>query len=253
MRNLHQINGLNDILYSFLAFFLCLLSVESFTQTVQVKYKKFIIPGEAEYSHWRSSPEMKRQMRKREEHMANYVSEYFDLYSDGRHSYFEYDTTIQTKELEEERKSWWNLGDGRFTYSKNLQEGRVTIRSDLLPDSICRSEKFKEKYDWKLAKGKKVFAGLSCQKAFHINEKGDSVIAWYAPELPITDGPESYAGAPGLILAVEAPAFNYIAREVSVGSFEIPFSTSPPSKCLKEEDFQDKVREEMMQQYINEK
>jgi GLPGLI family protein len=185
--------------------------------------------------------------------MANNVSEYFELYSNGIQSYFEYDTTIQIKEIEEQR-GWWGARDQlRLSFAKDLKSGNVTVRSDALADTICRSVNFKEKYQWKIAYGEKVFAQLRCQKAYHVNEKGDSIIVWFAPAIPVTDGPDDFAGAPGLIMAVEAPAFNYIAESVELGDISIPKQPIDPSKCVKESTFQEKIREEMIRRYINRK
>ena len=198
-----------------------------------------------------SSPEMKRRIREREEQMASNVSEYYDLYSNGIQSYFEYDTTIQLKEVEDQRGWWGRRNDLRFTHAKNLQNGNVTIRSDVLPDTLCRSVNFKEKYDWEIAEGEKVFAKLRCQKAYHITEEGDSIVVWFTPSIPVMDGPEDFAGTPGLIMAVEAPAFNYIAESVELGDFSIPKQTIAPAGCLKESAFREKVRDEMIRRYIN--
>lgn len=226
----------------------------SAAQTVHVEYKKFIVPGQTEYGRWMSSPEMQRRMREREEQMASHVSEYFDLYSDGTRSYFEYDTTVSQIARKEEERGWWSRMEGvHFSHAKNLQNGQVTVRSDILADSVCRTVDFRDKYHWKMAEGEKIFANLLCQKAFHITEEKDSIIIWFAPELPIADGPEDFAGAPGMILAVEAPAFNYIAETVQLGDFDIPKAPINPEHCLKEEAFRERVREEMIRKYINEK
>ncbi len=223
-------------------------------QTVHVEYKKFIVPGQTEYGRWMSSPEMQRRMREREEQMASNVSEYFDLYSNGTRSYFEYDTTVSQMELKKEERGWWRRMEGiHFSHAKNLRNGNVTIRSDILADTVCRSVNFKQKYQWKMAEGEKIFADLRCQKAYHLTEEKDTIIIWFAPELPIADGPEDFAGAPGMILAVEAPAFNYIAETVRVGDFDLPKAPIEPAHCLGEEDFREQVREEMIRKYINEK
>lgn len=221
-------------------------------QTVHVKYKKFIVPGHSEVRHWMSSPEMKRNIREREEQIASNVSEYYSLYSNGRRSYFEYDTTIRRKEIKEQDRGWWsNLDELHYSYAKNLQNGVVSIRNDWLADSICRSVNFREKYKWKMTEGEKIFAGLRCQKAYHINEKGDSIVVWFAPELPVPDGPDAFAGAPGMILAVEAPAFNYIAEDVQAGTMPIPKLPIDPDQCLSEEEFREQVRKEMYRRHIN--
>lgn len=225
-------------------------SFSSEAQTVRVKYKKFVVPGQTEYGRWVSSPAMKQRLREQEEKMANSVSEYYTLYTNGRTSFFSYDTVIQREEITE-RDSWWRrMNSVKMTQAKDLREGTVTHRSPLLADSLCQSENFKENHDWKSADGFKVFAGLSCQKLVAKTEKKDSIVVWYTPDLPIADGPDIYAGAPGLILAVEAKGFNYIAEEVEVGEFDIPKSPLDAEKCLPEKDFQEKMRTAAMKKFM---
>lgn len=239
------------ILYT-LIFIIAFTFTQNFAeaQGVHVYYKKFVVPGKSEYNRWMSSPEMKRRLREREEQMASNVSEYYDLYSNGVHSYFSYDTTISLIEIQEEQR-WWSRADIRFSYAKHLPSGNVTVRTDILPDSLCRSINFKEEYKWKFADGEKVFAGLRCQKAYFLDEAGDTTLAWYAPSLPLSGGPEAFGGTPGMILAIEAPSFNYIAEEITLGKYTIPKLPLPSAACLPEKEFQEKVREAVMRKYIN--
>ena len=227
-------------------------SVEA--QTVHVKYKKFIVPGKTEYGRWMSSPEMKRRMREREEMMANSVSEYYDLYSNGRNSFFAYDTTIQTIEIEEGNPWWGGRNEFKESFAKDVPKGEVTLRSELLADTVCTVWNYKEKYRWQAGDGMRVFADLRCEKMIHIDdESGDSTIVWYTPSIPIADGPEDYGGAPGMILAVEAPAYNYIAEEIEVGSFAMPKKPMSEEACLTKKEFQELARNEMIKKYINRK
>ena len=38
--------------------------------------------------------------------------------------------------------------------------------------------------------------------------------AWYAPEIPISNGPETFGGLPGLILELHTPRMVYLCSEV---------------------------------------
>jgi GLPGLI family protein len=219
-------------------------------QTVKVKYKKFVVPGQTEYGRWVSSPAMKRQMREREEKMASSVAEYYTLYTDGRASFFEYDTLIQREKIDENDSWWRRMGEVKQTQAKDLRTGDVTHRSPILADSVCSSENFKSEYEWKASDGFKVFAGLPCQKVVHMTEEGDSLIVWYTPEIPMPDGPETFGGAPGLILAVEGKGFNYIADEVEVGDFDIPMRPLPPDQCLEKKEFAKKMRTAAMKKFM---
>jgi len=238
-----------QVLFYFLAC-LFLFSISAEAQTVRVKYKKFVVPGQTEYGRWASSPAMKRQLREREEKMANSTAEYYTLYTNGRTSFFEYDTLIQRQKIDETDSWWRRMGEVKQNQAKDLRTGDITHRSPILPDSVCSSENFKSEYQWKASDGFKVFAGLPCQKVVHASEEGDSLIVWYTPEIPMSDGPEIYGGAPGLILAVEGKGFNYIAEEVEVGDFDIAMDPIPPSKCLEEKEFNEKMRTAAMKKFM---
>jgi len=239
---------IRDILFFLIG--ILFLAIPSEAQTIRVKYKKFVVPGQTEYGRWVSSPAMKRQMREREEKMANSTAEYYTLYTNGKISFFEYDTLIQREKIDETDRWWRRMGEVKQTQAKNLRTGDITHRSPILADSICSSENFRSEYTWKASDGFKVFAGLPCQKVVHTSEKGDSLIVWYTPEIPMADGPETYGGAPGLILAVEGKGFNYIAEEVKVGDFTIAMRPLPPEQCLEKKEFDEKMRTAAMKKFM---
>ncbi len=55
---------------------------------------------------------------------------------------------------------------------------------------------------WKLDASRKKIGEYVCMKAT-MNMEGDTVTAWFAPELPVPTGPAEYYGLPGIVLAVE--------------------------------------------------
>jgi len=58
-------------------------------------------------------------------------------------------------------------------------------------------------YKWKTSKKTKEILGYTCIEATTKTESGANVTAWYAPDIPISDGPSSYWGLPGLILYLD--------------------------------------------------
>jgi GLPGLI family protein len=59
------------------------------------------------------------------------------------------------------------------------------------------------KMRWRIGREKKEFLGYECIKATTKTANGVDVIAWYAPDIPVSDGPSDYWGLPGLILHLE--------------------------------------------------
>ena len=113
------------------------------------------------------------------------------------------------------------------TNSKTTKEGNISgtasIRfTNLSPHTIYKNHldklmlsqaNFQEKeylieepltdLKWKIGRSKKVVSGYQCIKATTTTVKGLPVTAWYTPDIPVSDGPASYFGLPGLILYLD--------------------------------------------------
>jgi len=77
---------------------------------------------------------------------------------------------------------------------------------------------------WQIAKDTLTKAGLLCQKAM-LDFGGRHWTAWFAPEIPISDGPYKFCGLPGLIISVADTEGNWrfdlmelkkVEREVAI-------------------------------------
>jgi len=56
--------------------------------------------------------------------------------------------------------------------------------------------------NWRLTSDRKKILDFTCMGASLVMGT-DSVIAWFAPEIPVATGPAEYIGLPGIILAIE--------------------------------------------------
>ena len=85
---------------------------------------------------------------------------------------------------------------------------------------ISTRDKIEGLFNWKLCGGEKTICGYPCKKAT-TTFRGRTWTAWYAPELPYSDGPWKLCGLPGLVLeANEAEgkiAFNCKKVEKNTG------------------------------------
>lgn len=77
--------------------------------------------------------------------------------------------------------------------------------------------------DWKMTTSERKIAGYDCRKVFWQVNDSLRIYAWYAEEIPVSTGPESFNGLPGLILglATEDGGVVYFAREVEFKKVEI--------------------------------
>ena len=58
-------------------------------------------------------------------------------------------------------------------------------------------------FKWKIGRKKKEISDFQCIEATTKTANGVLVIAWYTPDIPVSDGPSSYWGLPGLILYLD--------------------------------------------------
>ncbi len=69
--------------------------------------------------------------------------------------------------------------------------------------------------NWEIMSDTLIVLGHVCQKAVLLKDGKISRIAWYALDIPIMDGPETYFGLPGLILEIK-DAGGWIIRATSI-------------------------------------
>lgn len=90
-------------------------------------------------------------------------------------------------------------GSEREVYT-NLEDGLVTDKSDLFGKTFLIEGG--EPIEWKMTSEMKMIAGYQCMKATYMKDT-IPVIAWFTPQIPLSLGPNEYAGLPGLVLSVD--------------------------------------------------
>lgn len=111
----------------------------------------------------------------------------------------EYNTTI----FEENKKKYTQMirNANKIQIYKNYPEGKITI-IDRIPFDNYKYEEPLIYPKWELKNEKKTLYGYHCLKAT-TSFRGRNYTAWYAPEIPISNGPWKFGGLPGLILKIE--------------------------------------------------
>jgi GLPGLI family protein len=110
--------------------------------------------------------------------------------------------------------SWWrvahkntvktNLDNKTYLANKNVYERDYRV-IDSLPA-----------FQWKLISEYRNIAGYNCRKASTIIMDSIYIIAFYTDEIPVSTGPESFNGLPGMIMGIVIPRMNltYFATKV---------------------------------------
>lgn len=163
--------------------------------------------------------------------------------------------------------------DGSGKQYKNLKDKVVLTESDIFDKEFLVKDSL-SKLDWKLENETKKIGIYTCRKAtakvvnmnkvFNPEDTADKAInildkaekekfitAWYAPEIPVSQGPGSYWGLPGLILEVHDGSVSLLCSKVVLNPKQkIDISAPKKGKKISKAEF-DKIVEqktnEMMQ------
>lgn len=83
----------------------------------------------------------------------------------------------------------------------NFQQERTSALQEFMTREFRVEAPLKNR-GWKLEPVRKKIGAYVCMMAT-MNLEGDSVTAWFTPEIPVPAGPAQYYGLPGVVLAVE--------------------------------------------------
>ncbi len=86
------------------------------------------------------------------------------------------------------------------------------------------------KIKWKITDETQEIAGYTCRRANALVLDSIYVVAFYADQIPVTGGPSSFSGLPGMILKLALPHENVIWTATKVTEAPIPATTLVPPK-----------------------
>jgi GLPGLI family protein len=123
-------------------------------------------------------------------------------------------------------------------YYKNIQEKRFVNQTEIMGKRFLVKDSLPD-YSWELSSETKNIGNYTCYKATYSKEvenknitfkDGDSVesikketivtTAWYTPQIPVSNGPETYQGLPGLILEINDGKMVFVCTEIILNSSE---------------------------------
>ena len=112
----------------------------------------------------------------------------------------------------------WSLPAGTaFTVYKNFPEpGRMTS-TDIIGTENYLMEEAVPDFGWRVLDEWKEVLGYRVRRA-ECSFRGRDYVAWFAPELPLSEGPWKFCGLPGLILEVydTRQQYHYVLQGLSV-------------------------------------
>jgi len=127
--------------------------------------------------------------------------------------------------------NWMKVAAGNTV--KTDFESKKILCEKAIYDANYKIEDSIPVYQWKMHNEFRIIAGYNCRKASTILMDSIYVIAFYTDEIPVSGGPESFTGLPGMILGIVLPRLNttYFATKVETQllpetAFELPKTKS---------------------------
>jgi len=109
------------------------------------------------------------------------------------------------------------------------------------------------KLNWQLEEGTDTIATYVCQKA-NLKFRGRNYTAWFAPDVPVNDGPWKFSGLPGLILKIEDTdqlySFTLIGMIQPKNPLPITIEKSDYLKITRD-DYNKQIKKKSMGMYVN--
>ena len=110
-------------------------------------------------------------------------------------------------------------GDQTIVF-KNWPAGNITVTDRVMMDSYSYTESSNE-MQWQILPDTETILSYTCQKAV-TTFRGRDYEAWFAPDIPINEGPWKFCGLPGLILKVSDTRQHYVFECIGLEQKETP-------------------------------
>lgn len=130
-------------------------------------------------------------------------------------------TVTGKPDLDKKIEYWYQDSIGAVFY-KDFQKQTLVMRDFFQKTPYLSQEPKLPQLNWKIENADSLIGKFKCQKAM-TRFRGRNYIAWFATEIPISNGPWKFHGLPGLILEVRDDK-----QEVKFEfqSLEMPFNTT---------------------------
>lgn len=127
------------------------------------------------------------------------------------------------------RMSRSGFGVNDLTY-KNISDGTIADSKDLFGKQFLIKDTI-QKHNWKVTGQKKQILSYLAMEATTIINDTVPVTAWFTPQLPVSNGPDTYHGLPGMILELDVDNGKRTIKTTSVELGDVsPESIARPTK-----------------------
>jgi GLPGLI family protein len=199
------------LMFSGVSFFQVQSGIINDTAEMNIEHKKEFIEGIKKED---SPMRIKKQVI---DFYENAEPDYYELHFTDNEAYYFKDESL-------EREETYNIGSkaGLFPYYNDSETNKI-IELNSMMGNISH-----EPLDWKTTNETKMIGDIKCYKATttetlysrqgHFYDR--DIIAWFAPEIPVSFGPKNYSGLPGLVLEVKRKEFTITATKINLNPDE---------------------------------
>jgi GLPGLI family protein len=184
--------------------------------SITLRAQKVILQGKITYErkenlHKQIEEDSKQWFNQIKNQMPKYRVDYMQLSFNNNQSLY---TLLKEEENKLISSYYWRIAFDNVVM-KVLKNNRITQQKTVY-EKIYLIEDSIPQYEWKITGEYREIAGYSCRKATTILYDSMYVIAFYTEEIPVSSGPESFSGLPGMILGVVIPMIHYTFFAISV-------------------------------------
>jgi len=217
----------------------CLLSILFMTQLVQAQYARFVESGLVTFEK-RVNMYAKIQSRFGKS-QSSFMEQALEQY---KRTQPQFKTFTYNLAFDQNHTRFWPEGNpaasggGFFGDDPSIDMGNTIVTDLLAGQSVGQKSVYEQTYlitdstrriQWRITNETREIAGYECRRANALVLDSIYVVAFYTDQIPVTGGPESFSGLPGMILGVALPYENttYFAtkvddRPVSAKELEAP-------------------------------
>ncbi|WP_353196051.1 GLPGLI family protein [Parapedobacter defluvii] len=204
----------------------CLLSIMLATQSLQAQYARFIESGVVTFEK-RVNMYAKIQSRYGKSR-SSFMEQALEQYKRTQPQFKSFNYNLA---FDGSRTRFWPLNDqttpsgGFFGDDPSIDMGNTIVTDLLAGQSIGQKSVYEQTYlitdstrriQWRITNETREIAGYECRRANALVLDSIYVVAFYTDQIPVSGGPESFTGLPGMILGVALPYENttYFATKV---------------------------------------
>ena len=99
------------------------------------------------------------------------------------------------------------MADQNNTIYTDLANSLITMNKTVFEDKYLLKDSVR-KINWKITSETRDIAGYHCRRANALVLDSVYIVAFYTDQIPVTGGPESFSGLPGMILGLAIPHEN---------------------------------------------